>query len=502
MTDSLVETELKFLLTEDAARRLAALEGEEQDLVSTYFDTAGFDLLKRRATLRLRRQGEGWTQTLKAEGENAASRFEDERESRDGRLDPAAFSKRAVQIAGLKSIRGLAPVFETRIRRRARRVPQGGSIIELALDLGEIEAGGGSAPVRELELELKSGAVEDLLDLAREHLRAGGLSLSFTSKAERGYRLAMGDPLSAVPFQRPELDPKGAAAAGFQALALAALHQLCANAEILRLARKPEAVHQARVALRHLKTFVTAFKALVRDEGFSEVKAIVARLTAVFEDARSLDVFIADTFRPLAEHKPPGAQKDGAAAFGAALLGAQDQAYAKVQAAVSGDAFARDVFALADWTLAGGWLRQARMAETPLTLGETAERLLSHRRKAMVKRAARLDWSDAHARHTLRIQAKKMRYLTEAFAEPKAAKGFLKRLKALQDHLGVLNDIATAGAASQLALGQDTPSPDTTQAAFAAGLILGRRQGEERRRLKAAKSAMRAFAGEPAFWRG
>jgi inorganic triphosphatase YgiF len=390
MTDRLVETELKFLLTEDAARRLAALEGEEQDLVSTYFDTARFDLLKRRATLRLRRQGEGWTQTLKAEGENAASRFEDERESRDGRLNPAAFSKRAVQIAGLKSIRGLAPVFETRVRRRARRVPQGGSTIELALDLGEIEAGGGSAPVRELELELKSGAVEDLLDLAREHVRAGGLSLSFTSKAERGYRLAMGDPLSAVPFQRPELDPKGAAAAGFQALALAALHQLCANAEILRLARKPEAVHQARVALRHLKTFVTAFKALVRDEGFSEVKSIIA-----------------DTYRPLAEHKPPGENKDGAAAFGAALLSAQDQAYAKVQAAVSGDAFARDVFALADWTLAGGWLRQARRLQPTPTLGETAHRLLSHRRQAMLKRAARLDWRDAHARHTLRIQAKR-----------------------------------------------------------------------------------------------
>jgi CHAD domain-containing protein len=95
-----------------------------------------------------------------------------------------------------------------------------------------------------------------------------------------------------------------------------------------------------------------------------------------------------------------------------------------------------------------------------------------------------------------------MRYLTEAFAEPKAAKGFLKRLKALQDHLGVLNDIATAGAASRLALGQDAPNPDGCEAAFAAGLILGRRQGEEERRLKAAKKAMGAFARAPAFWRG
>src|SRR5690606_41184005 len=67
---------------------------------------------------------------------------------------------------------------------------RGGAQIEVALDVGEIRAGGRSQPICEIELELKAGQPDALFALAL--VWAGRLDcLPFdVSKAERGVRLA------------------------------------------------------------------------------------------------------------------------------------------------------------------------------------------------------------------------------------------------------------------------------------------------------------------------
>lgn len=499
MSDSQREIELKFVLTAEAARRIRAqafAQGRDDELASTYFDTPALDLRAATATLRLRRTGDGWVQTLKAAGASAISRFEDERPAPEGRLDASLFPRKVLRRLGDVDPADLKPLFETRVKRRIQMALRNGAAVETALDEGDIRlcganAGDGRTPIRELELELKSGSMADLFALAREFAVMDGVRLSLVAKSERGYQLASGEGPSAVKFRPPVLAFDGSAAEGFQSLALAALTQLSHNVEVLNLIARPEAVHQARVALRQLKSFVGAFKPLVADAQAEAIHATLKRLTAVFEDARTLDVFQADAFQPLAGHEP------GAASFGAALVTAHAHAYAAVEAAVRSPAFAQDLFDLAAWTLCGPWtLTDAASPDDGQTLKAMAHKLLSHRWKVFRHRGEALDWSDAAARHRLRIQAKKMRYLAEAFAVDASARPFLKRLAALQDELGVLNDIATAPASARLAL--DGASPET---AFAAGAVVGELRAGADKRLKAARRALAHMAGHKPFWR-
>jgi CHAD domain-containing protein len=66
------------------------------------------------------------------------------------------------------------------------------------------------------------------------------------------------------------------------------------------------------------------------------------------------------------------------------------------------------------------------------------------------RQARRMDWSDAGARHALRIRVKRWRYASEFFGRTRGA------LERLQDVLGELNDIEVARRLLRH-LGADTP---------------------------------------------
>ena len=87
----------------------------------------------------------------------------------------------------------LHPVFTTDFRRTLRNlelVP--GTHVELCVDSGQVTAGSASAPISEIEIELKHGQPEALLAFARGLLDDIGLRLEPASKAQRGYALATG----------------------------------------------------------------------------------------------------------------------------------------------------------------------------------------------------------------------------------------------------------------------------------------------------------------------
>ena len=57
------------------------------------------------------------------------------------------------------------------------------------------------------------------------------------------------------------------------------------------------------------------------------------------------------------------------------------------------------------------------------------------------------EWTDAAARHRVRIRLKRLRYVCEFFADcfkRKRVRRYLEHLEGLQDLLGELNDLATA----------------------------------------------------------
>jgi CHAD domain-containing protein len=97
------------------------------------------------------------------------------------------------------------------------------------------------------------------------------------------------------------------------------------------------------------------------------------------------------------------------------------------------------------WLNANPWRKRASGAET--SLARFAAAALDTLQRRALKEADGIDWGDVARRHQLRIRIKRLRYACDFFAALFAgalAQPYLKRLAALQDVLGDLNDIAVA----------------------------------------------------------
>ncbi|HRD45541.1 CYTH domain-containing protein [Brevundimonas sp. UBA2416] len=184
------EIELKFLLSRDAADAvLAALPRGEtavKDLHAIYFDTADHWLRRQGFGLRVRRSGDQRVQTLKSALGADGGRDEWEWPVK---TDAPEIALLAETPAALPDGAALVPLFTVTSRRAVRMIEEGGALVELVIDAGEIRAGHRSVPLLELEIELKTGNPSALRTLAERLARVAPLTPSAETKAERGYRL-------------------------------------------------------------------------------------------------------------------------------------------------------------------------------------------------------------------------------------------------------------------------------------------------------------------------
>lgn len=503
-----METELKFEIDAAAAgalsERLALdVEGEARSLRSVYFDTPKAGLHAHGMVLRVREDGDRRVQTVKKTLANGFRRGEWETEVDGPGPDLKAAAKTPLGgELGHRKAAALRPAFETRVDRITRQVVVDGGVIEVALDRGTIEADGGDAPILELELELKDGAPEALFTLARELSDLAPLNLSFTSKAERGYALLDGETLAPVKARDPVLRRRDDAATAFKAIAGAALAQIADNARVLRRARRIEALHQARVGARRLRSALTLFKPMLRDGRMDWVKTELKWLTHEMDEARNLDVFISDTFRPAARRP---ADKTGLAPLGRKLIATQTAAYDRAVAAVGSARFRNLVLEICAWIETGPWTTGDDPALAALRrrpIRAVAAEILEKRQRKIAKRGRKLAELAPRPRHKLRIQVKKLRYACGFFGglyAGKAAKrhdAYVEVLESLQDRLGAAVDIVAAeGLAVRLA-----GAEATAELAYAAGLLAGRREAAAAATLKAAGKAFRGFEKAGPFW--
>jgi inorganic triphosphatase YgiF len=397
----------------------------------------------------------------------------------------------------------LQPMFVTRVRRRSSNRQCEESRIEFSLDEGEIIAAGNSSPILELELELKSGNAADLFTQARRLAQTEQLTPAFTSKAERGYRLADGLASEPSKFQAPRVDRHTPAGVAFQGIARACLRQLTANAELLKSGARIEALHQVRVALRRLRVALTVFGPILADQEVEIAKQELRWLTEEIGDARNLDVFIFESFRPAAKALVDPSRM---AAFGKSLLAAQQRAYARAAKAVRSVRFRTLLVEVSRWVENGEWTRDVltfNHAEAPCR--EFAREALRKRHRKVTKRAKTLRWNDPLARHKLRIQIKKMRYASDFFADLAGGRRarryneFNETTENLQEILGRLNDIWMGQHVAQSALANAEPG-GIEGADFAAGVVVGRKTAEVSKLIKAGKRAGRVFADTRPWW--
>ncbi|MDX1799847.1 MAG: CYTH domain-containing protein, partial [Marinobacter sp.] len=190
------ELEIKMSLTaedqDEAADWLlaqpGASEGATNDLVNIYYDTLAGDLNRQAIALRVRQSGNRFIQTLKTRGEfvdGAHHRQEWEWPLADARLNlDLIASTPACEHINLAALR---PMFETNFRRRTVMLRDDAAEIECALDRGHIVADGRTLALIELELELKAGADQQLVQWARRVADRVPLFVNLISKAEQGY---------------------------------------------------------------------------------------------------------------------------------------------------------------------------------------------------------------------------------------------------------------------------------------------------------------------------
>ncbi|MBC7780040.1 MAG: inorganic triphosphatase, partial [Proteobacteria bacterium] len=264
-----VETELRFQLNAAQARALGAdprLAGKLQrrPLTSVYFDTPELTLAQRRVGLRLRRAGRVWLQTFKCELVDAGAHQRGEWEWPVARaaLDftKLAETPLADWFVKARNRDALAPRFETRFARSTALIDYEDASIEVALDRGKLIAGERQEAILELELELKSGPIEGLYAAAQAFNADHALMLEPRSKAARGFALLAGTPEVPVKSGRLDLDEEASAEEAFCAVIRHCLAHLQANAGGVRRALDPEYVHQARVALRRLRSALVTFR--------------------------------------------------------------------------------------------------------------------------------------------------------------------------------------------------------------------------------------------------
>jgi inorganic triphosphatase YgiF len=494
------EIELKFAApagrgAEAAIEALA--DAAPRQLSSTYFDTSRGALKRAGFGLRVRREGDVLIQTLKDAGDGAFTRGEWETPVKALKPNRRALAKTPAARVLAKGGR-LAPTFAVEVRRRTADVAEGDSLIEVSFDEGVARARGEEAVFAELELELKRGPQWGLFALARRLAGGGDFTLSFTTKAARGDALAHPPRSFAHKFEPPRLNPDLDAGQAFQRIAMACLKQIAANAERLRHRASPEVIHQLRVGLRRLRSTITSFRKVVADARLAAIKAELKWLTGELDAARNLDVLLHGDYRAAVATKEDA---EGLKGLGLRLRGARRMAYVRAAAAVESERFRRLLVDLLIWIQTGPWtVAEAKPRRRPIP--RFAARELSKRQGRIVKRGRKLRDLDAHARHKLRIEAKKLRYAADAFVgvfeRPKRAKAFVEALKAVQDALGDLNDIVVGERLAHEAAA--VPGRAETDSAFVAGRITGAQKARIGPLTDRAEVALKAFADAKPFW--
>jgi inorganic triphosphatase YgiF len=490
------EVELKLDLSSSAAAQLREhpllTNGRTKHQLSVYFDTPGGDLRRAGVSLRVRRSGDQHIQTIKADGGRGAGLFD--RPEWEAPVDGLALDLSAAGATPLarllddEAVRTtLGVAFEVRAERTAWLIETALGAVEATFDDGEVVAGEERVGVSELELELRSGSPAALFSVARSIAETVPARVGVLTKADRGFRLLDGNGRKPAKADPVPLTPGTTTADAFAVVAGACIRHFRLNEPLIASERRAGGLHQARVALRRLRSALSLFRDIVRDDETQAIRDGLRWIAAVLGDARNLDVLL-ERLGEAPEH----------AEIASKIAIEREHAYDVAIEALESQRIRDLMLDLTRWVALGRWRSPADddlRARLDAPIESFAADVLERYRRRIKRRGKKLARQDDEARHDVRIEAKKLRYAVEFFAglyDGKKArrrhKTFLAALEDLQAELGHLNDIATGEelAAAFAAKNIVLPSPPATDVA---------------KRLTAAEDAYDRLVDAKRFWR-
>lgn len=510
-----VEIELKLAISASEVPKLArvpllksALRGHATTarVYSIYYDTPEFALRDHGVALRLRRIGTHWLQTLKSAGRVEAGLHQ--REEFETRVPAQILNYPALAQSGAAAVLSdpalplkLRPVFTTDFRRTTRQLePVAGTTIEFCLDRGVISAGTAQLPIGEIELELKSGPPEHLLQLALELLEFVPLRLEPASKAERGYALAAGLAAAPVKANAPSLLPVMSVAQAFRNVVFSCIAHLQANERGLLETSDPEYLHQARVALRRLRSALSVFTRAFPRSLFEDLTGELRWLGGCLAPARDWDVFVTETLRAVCSAFPGDEGLHWLTQRSAELRAAANDT---AREAVASTRYSVLLLRLGGFFLREPWQHhhadEANARLRALPLAEFTARTLERRHKGTLNSGNDLSKLDAASLHALRIRIKKLRYAAEFFSalyNRGEVREYLSALTGLQELLGGLNDAVTV----ERLLEPLRETEGASQQLEAPGLIRGWAACAAHARAEQLEQAWQHFRDSKVFW--
>lgn len=244
-------------------------------------------------------------------------------------------------------------------------------------------------------------------------------------------------PRRAVKSTPVPLDPALRPEEALRSIARSCVAHFCANLAGIDGPHPREYLHQARIALRRLRSALR----LVHPAGSKvnglrkEIKWLARRLG----EARDWDVFMTGIGRLVQAR----ADKEETARL--LLVAARRNRTLARKAAREALHSARFQTLRDDLE---GWLASPCIPHTEgIALRDFAARALRKRHKRLFRLAAALAHGTQQERHKTRVAAKRLRYIADYFGplvSPKAARRYVRELADLQDALGTLNDVANA----------------------------------------------------------
>ena len=242
-----------------------------------------------------------------------------------------------------------------------------------------------------------------------------------------------------------------------------------------------EALHQARVALRRLRSALRLFRRHLDPAGGDGFNDLLRSLGRTLGAARDWDVFVLETLP---------AQPDALPSLLGPAQRQRDLAHVSLRTALDDPATAAMLLDLRHWS--GSVAAFATTRSAGRHISDAAGPMLDRVARTARRRGRGLARQDDDGRHALRKALKSLRYgieMLQSLYDGATVRPYRRALGLLQEDLGRLNDaIAAAELAGRL--------PEQTGGA----VILHWSQDRKRAALAELPAAWRQFKAMPTFW--
>lgn len=493
------EVELKLKLMdentyEDVIKKLLLFnwkdtsEARVSEYETTYYDTLDHRLNQNHLTYRIRKDEGQYTATMKDSGSHEGglhvrNEWSKILEEDSPFIQPFLDFPIGLNLKEIIGSESLVPIFQTCFRRTTiDLITDQGSKVELAADIGHIISGEKRESLCEIELELKSGRIEDLLKLGAVLSEHFPMVVEEKSKYLRGLILSgFFVPSETEGNQIPELIKEELLEKEIQKILLFCLQEIIRMQEkFLKSPSEPETVHQLRVKTRQLRSLLSFIKPLISQEDYISIQDKLRNLAGRFSYIREIDVLKKEWSKLTKAYSDflgePTALRD-------VLMIERNKEQAELYEQITKGSTTPVLLQIWAWFLESPWKQNT---DTLTTLSDFTGMRYKNWYNRIEKGLKKTDFHDLHTTHTLRIQCKKLRYVLnclEPILKNKQRKT-LSRLKDLQEYLGEICDAQRNVAI----LHELTEKKDCTSLHYHSGILIGFQMSESGRLMEELKN--------------